>query len=75
MRKIPVKAGIFAMTSHWLSDVIAGAGFGILSTRIVYWAYPAIQKTISKNEVTQNSFAVPYYNGENAGISLFMTFN
>ena len=60
---------------HWLSDVIAGAGFGILSTRIAYWAYPAIQKTIFKNKVTQNSFAVPYYNGENAGISLYMTFN
>lgn len=25
---------------HWLSDVIAGAGIGILSTQLAYWLYP-----------------------------------
>jgi membrane-associated phospholipid phosphatase len=24
---------------HWYSDVIVGAGIGILSTKVVYWAY------------------------------------
>jgi len=28
---------------HWLSDVVTGAGIGILSTKAVYWAYPYIQ--------------------------------
>jgi membrane-associated phospholipid phosphatase len=27
---------------HWVSDVVAGAGVGILSTKIIYWLYPSI---------------------------------
>ena len=30
---------------HWLSDVVAGAGIGILSTKAVYWGYPWLKKT------------------------------
>ena len=46
---------------HYLSDVLAGAGFGILSTRIAYLVYPALKRTFSKSagrgcDVT----AVPY---------------
>ena len=33
---------------HWLSDVITGAGVGILSTKAVYWAYPYIHPYIQK---------------------------
>jgi hypothetical protein len=29
---------------HWMSDVFAGAGVGILSVRLTYLAYPVIQK-------------------------------
>jgi len=29
---------------HWLSDVVAGAGFGILSAKLTYLVYPKIQK-------------------------------
>lgn len=29
---------------HWLSDVVAGAGFGILSVRLTYLLYPKIHK-------------------------------
>jgi len=32
---------------HWLSDVIAGAGLGVLSTRASYWLYPKIKRTLS----------------------------
>jgi len=28
---------------HWLSDVIAGAGVGILTTKGIYWAYPKLK--------------------------------
>lgn len=34
---------------HWLSDIIAGAGIGILSTKIAYLIYPFIQKTLFKS--------------------------
>jgi hypothetical protein len=29
---------------HWLSDVVAGAGFGIFSAKLTYLLFPAIQK-------------------------------
>lgn len=35
---------------HWLSDVVTGAGIGILSTKFTYFAYPWLKKKISKNK-------------------------
>ncbi len=35
---------------HWFSDVIAGAGFGILSTKIAYWLYPFIENKLFKHK-------------------------
>lgn len=32
---------------HWLSDVIAGAGLGMLSTRVSYWLFDKMKKTKS----------------------------
>jgi membrane-associated phospholipid phosphatase len=34
---------------HWLTDVVAGAGFGILSTRLAYWMFPKIKKLLFKD--------------------------
>ncbi|MEP7144401.1 MAG: phosphatase PAP2 family protein [Ferruginibacter sp.] len=34
---------------HWLSDIVAGAGFGIISTKLAYWIYPAIKRVFLKN--------------------------
>ena len=31
---------------HWLSDVVAGAGFGIISTKMAYWIYPKIRRIL-----------------------------
>jgi hypothetical protein len=40
--------GIMRMynNKHWLRDVVAGAGFGILSTQLAYWLEPKIAKLI-----------------------------
>jgi membrane-associated phospholipid phosphatase len=48
---------------HWLSDVVAGAGIGILSVKTVYWTYPSLQKIWSKKD-SQNlqSFIFPSFN-------------
>ena len=57
-------------SEHWLPDVLAGAGVGILGTRIAYWVCPLIQKH-------KNGFAfagMPFYNGTVKGISLAMVF-
>ncbi|BAV05499.1 PAP2 superfamily protein [Filimonas lacunae] len=35
---------------HWLHDVIAGAGIGILSTQAAYFLYPRIQKMLSRHK-------------------------
>ena len=31
---------------HWVSDVIAGAGVGILSVQVAYWLFPPLQRLI-----------------------------
>jgi len=31
---------------HWFSDVLVGAGIGILSAKISYWLFPMVNKTI-----------------------------
>lgn len=56
---------------HWLTDVAAGAGIGILSTKLAYWLHPFIQKQLfgSKEEKKVSILAVPFYNGEQAGLS------
>lgn len=35
---------------HWLGDIVAGAGFGILATRAAYWLYPAIKKKLFRRK-------------------------
>jgi hypothetical protein len=60
---------------HWLSDVIAGAGFGMLSTQAAYWIYPSLQKVLfKKTRLSSNTAVVPFSNGKNAGISVSMVF-
>lgn len=60
---------------HWLTDVVAGAGIGILSTKIAYWINPFIQKKIfhSKEKNSMSAIA-PFYNGKQLGIGLIKTF-
>lgn len=70
--------GAFRMINnrHWLSDVAAGAGIGILSTKLSYWLFPRINKIFSKNSENTNkkiSF-LPYYNGKNIGFGFVSTF-
>ena len=61
---------------HWLTDVAAGAGIGILSTKLAYWLHPFIQKQLfgSSQEKKYSLLAVPFYNGEQAGISAVIKF-
>lgn len=59
---------------HWFSDVVAGAGVGILSTRLAYWAYPVFEKMIFKNK-DFSFMPLPFYNGTAAGINLVIVEN
>lgn len=64
---------------HWLTDVAAGAGIGILSTKMAYWLNPYITKTLFARNHKENkstSFVMPSYdvNSKTAGISFVKTF-
>lgn len=58
---------------HWLTDVAAGAGIGILSTKIAYWMNPLISNKLfkaKKDEQVKATF-YPYYNGEQVGLGVY----
>lgn len=44
---------------HWFSDVVAGAGFGIASTKIAYLVYPYIRRVFTGKSIHHLSL-VPY---------------
>ena len=54
---------------HWVSDVVAGAGFGILSTEMAYWLYPKMRNLVAKRpDKTATVWMPTYQNG--MGIAL-----
>lgn len=64
---------------HWLSDVMAGAGIGILSTKIAYWLHPLIKNVIFKNKIENQDSQVqlqiaPLYNGNELLLSTSLRF-
>ena len=44
---------------HWLTDVLAGAGVGILSVQAAYWLYPAISKTFFHKQYLKTHSYLP----------------
>ena len=48
---IATTTGVLRMYNnrHYLSDIVCGAGLGMLSTKLVYLIYPAIKKKFSKH--------------------------
>ncbi|WP_291137884.1 phosphatase PAP2 family protein [Flavobacterium sp. UBA7663] len=60
---------------HWLTDVVAGAGIGILSTKVAYWINPWVQEKIFKSkEKNSASVILPFYNGKQFGIGFARIF-
>jgi len=58
---------------HWLGDVIAGAGVGIISTKLAYWMYPAIKRKLFKNK-NVNTVVLPAYENGSWGLGLVRQF-
>jgi membrane-associated phospholipid phosphatase len=46
---------------HWFSDVLAGAGVGILSTDLAYYLYPSLQKIFSHKKKNYEAVILPAY--------------
>lgn len=61
---------------HWLTDVAAGAGIGMLSTKAAYWMHPFVdRKLFEKNKKHQTTTIVcPYYSKEQAGFAMLLNF-
>lgn len=60
---------------HWAGDVVAGAGFGILSTEAAYWLYPKVC-TLFHRPANQlpTALLMPYYQPGGAGILFSSSF-
>lgn len=48
---------------HWLSDIISGAGIGILSTKLAYWLYPKIKNKFFKDKPSRTIILPVYKDG------------
>lgn len=58
---------------HWFSDVVAGAGLGVLSTQASYWLYPKIKRIFS-NKPKNNALIMPTYRSGNFGFGMVKIF-
>lgn len=58
--------------NHWLSDVVAGAGVGILSTELAYWAYPVLQRYLLPRRLRERMLLMPQYTNGAVGGSLVL---
>ncbi|WP_185284622.1 phosphatase PAP2 family protein [Hymenobacter sp. NBH84] len=52
-----------AKDNHWLSDVLAGAGVGIISTELAYWAYPWLHRQLLRGLGDRTVLLPNYWNG------------
>lgn len=59
---------------HWLTDVAAGAGIGMLSTKIAYWIHPWVKRTFFKDKENLDGVVMPFYNGKEFGFGVTMAF-
>lgn len=69
--------GIFRIynKAHWFSDAVAGAGFGILSTKAAYLAYPYLRNMLTHTDKAgKSTFIMPTYQDGAPGLALSMRF-
>lgn len=74
---VAVATGVLRLytRNHWFSDVVAGAGFGIASTKLAYLVYPAIRKWLTHTDKNgKSTFIMPTYQDGMAGLSFAKTF-
>ena len=74
---IATATGAFRMYNnrHWLTDVVAGAGIGILSAKAGYWLQPITTNWFTKKKSkTSKTAMIPFYDGQNATLSYIKSF-
>lgn len=60
---------------HWFSDVVAGAGVGIASTKLAYIVYPAIRKKLFPKKTESHTVIMPFYQSKQGGFSMLYQFH
>jgi hypothetical protein len=53
-----------------MSDVLVGAGLGILTTKVMYWVFPLVKKGVGKKSANNNLEMVPYVSPHHFGVYL-----
>ncbi len=48
---------------HWVSDVVAGVGFGVISTKLGYFLYPHLKRLVLGKGVQHYAFVPTYQEG------------
>lgn len=74
---VALGTGFFRMYNnrHWLTDVAAGAGIGILSTKIAYWMYPFLNSKLFKSEQSNSvNYLTPMIMNKQYGLSFIKQF-
>lgn len=66
---VATATGVLRMynNKHWLSDVVAGAGVGILSTKLSYLIYPKLKHLLGAKQT--NLLLVPAYQNGTVGFT------
>lgn len=59
---------------HWVGDVVAGAGFGILSTELAYRLFPMVNKLFNKKESKNITLIYPVLQPKNLGAGFVLNF-
>lgn len=59
---------------HWVGDVVAGAGVGILSTQLAWSLYPKLHSLFSRKNKKSTTIILPMYQNKSVGIQIAKTF-
>lgn len=73
---IALGTGYFRMHNdrHWFTDVLTGAGIGILSTKIAYWIHPFLANKVFKKKTKSQKVIMPTVSGEELGLGFTWIF-
>lgn len=67
---VATATGVLRMynNKHWLSDVVTGAGVGIISTKLAYIIYPKLKKLVIGTKAQQYNL-IPAYQNHTFGLA------
>jgi len=73
---IAVFTGVYRTLNdkHWVGDVVAGAGFGILSTELAYWVFPLVNQLFNNNKSKTAMMVFPVLDQNHAGAGFVLNF-